>query len=137
MSFDLKFAYSEDGWDPPAPVLQVAIAPAKNDPHLEFSALLDTGADMSVLPGMVIEALGLAPLRYLNIQAFENGRKVTRTVAVYVIHLRTPGGLPDGVLEVVQHEFAPDERYIIIGRDLLNLWRLTLDGPGLRGEISG
>ena len=43
MSFDHKFAYSEDGWDPPAPVLQVAIAPAKNDPHLEFSALLDTG----------------------------------------------------------------------------------------------
>ena len=69
-------------------------------------------------------------------EGFVDGVHTSYDVLVFVVHVVLPDGVGSGTVQAMLHEFAPGQEYIILGRDVLNVWRVTLDGPRLAGEIS-
>jgi hypothetical protein len=57
----MKIRYN-DTFDPPAPVLQVAIAVPDAAPRAKLTALIDTGADMTHVPLHVLKRLKIPVL---------------------------------------------------------------------------
>ena len=123
-------------WSPPAPVITVAVAARADDEHVLFRALLDSGADVSVLPPTVVEGLNLYATESRDLEAFDDGVQRRHAADLYEVHIALPGGVAQGNLQALGHEFVLGQEYIILGRDVLNMWRVTLDGPRLAGEIS-
>jgi predicted aspartyl protease len=91
-------------------------------------AQLDTGGDRTVLPGSIVEHLGLIPLDEIPIGGFGGHVTLTRTYRVELgIHQLSPW-----IIEAIAHA---DEPFILLGRDVLNQLRLLLDGPQFFLEI--
>jgi hypothetical protein len=91
-------------------------------------AQLDIAADRTVLPGRIVRDLGLV----------EDGRSRFQGFAGEVVEL------PVFLADVQIHDLPPvpvraalgeHEPYILLGRDVLNLYRIVLDGPQLALEI--
>jgi len=105
---------------PPAAVLPFRVGLPRGETSVALVALVDSGADLSVLPQGVVRQLGLP--------------------AIGEISVRGVGGTPRRVsLHAAQVEVAGAQRVIevvgvgqeaLLGRDLLNMWVVTLDGPG-------
>lgn len=93
----------------------------------ELRAKLDTGADVSAIPDSAIRALGLREAERLLASGFD-GRIVQ--VVLYAVQIDLPNGQN---LEISVLGIPAD--YILLGRDVLNLLRLLLDGPALTLEI--
>jgi predicted aspartyl protease len=89
----------------------------------------DTAADRTVIPGSLVDILGLLPLDELPFLGL-GGHLVPLRTYVVEIAIR---GFPPRQLEVVAHQ---DEPYILLGRDLLNEHQILLDGPGMAIEIT-
>jgi len=114
---------------PPAPFVHVTVRCPTTGRHIERSpALLDSGSDCTVLPSSVVSALDLVQVGLLECQDF-HGVIVTRLVFLAVVSI---------------HDFPPvevravlEERqgYVLLGRDVLNSYRIVLDGPQLALEI--
>lgn len=74
------------------------------------------------MPLSLLQQLGLSPLRQLTVHSLGS---VTQLVNVYEIDIEIPG-----VTIISTKAFThPDERFMLIGRDILNLFRVTFDGP--------
>lgn len=86
------------------------------------SAHLDTGADQTVVPLPLIQRLGVRPIGRAVAKGYGG---LTATVDVFEVSLFIPnlGVYP---LQVLGHSAEP---YVLIGRDILNLFRITYDGP--------
>jgi predicted aspartyl protease len=112
-------------------VLEIRLAlPGESFAVGPLTALLDTGADATVVPLRHIRPLGaeLSDRRYLR-GLWGNRRAVERYLLdVEVAGLRLPS------IEVVADD--TDEE-IIVGRDVLNRLRITLDGPAGTLEVTG
>jgi hypothetical protein len=114
---------------PPAPFVNVSLHCAGTGNNLDNQpALVDPAADRTVLPGSVVRTLGLV----------EDGRLRFQGFASEIIEL------PIFLVECRVHDFPPvtiraalgeHEPYILLGRDVLNLYRIALDGPNLTLEI--
>jgi hypothetical protein len=81
-----------------------------------------------VIPGGLVARLGLVRLDELPVAGF--GGQVM-LVATYLVELSVRGQ-PSHPVEVIAHEGEP---HVLLGRDVLNRYRLLLDGPGLALEI--
>ena len=126
------YPYKVPGPDRPAAayVLLKVAAHDSDDWHPDVPALVDTGADQTVLPDKVVEALGLMPFDVVTVSGFSEEPLDRPVYSVRLIvrdfpplHLPVLGGWSDP--------------YAILGRDVLNLYRVVLDGPNLRMEIRG
>ncbi len=116
--------YSRE-FTPPAPVLPVNLAiPAETPKTGTFAALVDTGADGTFVPTAILEELDLPVLYMTNVRS-HLGEKLHR-VSVHIadIILFDTIRLPN--IEVVSDDWG---NRIIIGRNVLNMLRLHLDGP--------
>jgi predicted aspartyl protease len=114
---------------PPAPFAYASLgAPVEGARSLEYPVQLDTAADMTVVPWRVVEGLQLDPLGEFEALGL-GGHVMTLPTFLVRIQLR---GLPPQVVEVLA---SPDEPYVLLGRDVLNHFRVTLDGPNLVLEI--
>lgn len=120
--------YSRD-FDPPAPFIDIIIV-ASNDSRVRRStgALLDTGAEVSVIPPQIIHELELSPYTEMIIEAFDGRRQ---RVNLYAVTLKVAGTRLSPVRAV-----AYPTGYAILGRDVLNRFLTTLDGPRLSFEIT-
>ncbi len=115
--------------NPPAPFAYASVsAPVERGNFLECPAQLDTAADLSVVPTRIVEELQLEQLGEFEALGF-GGHLMTMPTFLVRIQLR---GLPPHVVKVLA---SPDEPYVLLGRDLLNRFRVTLDGPNLVVEI--
>jgi predicted aspartyl protease len=116
--------------DPPAPFLYVNVARSDGAPEgIEVAAQLDSGADITVLPFSIAKELELAEAGEFPIMGFGG---LTESLPVYVARI-TPRGLTGKELRVIASEGEP---YILLGRDLLNSFRVVLDGPALTLEMT-
>lgn len=118
----MKSAY-EHNYYPPAPMVDIWLAPPERAFVLgPLRALIDTGADGSLLPAQILRQLGveLFDVKRLRSQWGESRYVETFLVDVGIGSLRLP------LIEVVS-DGASDE--ILLGRNVLNLLYLTLDGP--------
>lgn len=92
-------------------------------------AIVDTGAVMTCLPARVIRKLGGDRLGYSYRQV--GGALGTGRVKSYFINLKVADcDFPD--IEVL----ALNKEYAIIGRDILNRYKVTLDAPNLKWRIT-
>src|SRR5437899_987050 len=124
----IKYRYA-DQFQPPAPFVNVsARCPTTGKQLTALPALVDSAADRTVLPRRVIEALGLV----------EDGRLLFQGFAGDVVDL------PTFLTEIRVHDLPPlpirtvlgeREACILLGRDVLNVYQMLLDGPVLAVEI--
>ncbi|MDR7520630.1 MAG: hypothetical protein QN123_13820 [Armatimonadota bacterium] len=103
---------------PPAPVLPVRLGPPRAEPATAVLALVDSGADLTVLPEGLPQALGLPQVSEVTVR----GVAGTASVPVFAAEVEAAGGRR--VVEVVGVGAEA-----LLGRDLLNHWVVTLDGP--------
>lgn len=103
---------------PPAPVLPLRCGPPRTEPATAVAALVDSGADITVLPEGVADALDLPQIGELTVRGIGG----TRRVPVYAAEVEVTGWRR--LVEVVA---VGDEA--LLGRDVLNAWVVTLDGP--------
>jgi len=115
-------AYEHAGFKPPAPVARAVVgAPDGSVEVQDVAMLLDTGADVSVIPRAVADRLGItARLSGVRLQGY-GGAQTEAAVAdprLDVLRYRFRGTF---VVSTVEHG--------VLGRDVLNLLTVTLDGP--------
>ncbi|MDQ7821141.1 MAG: retroviral-like aspartic protease family protein [Armatimonadota bacterium] len=103
---------------PPAPVLPVRLGRPQGEPAAAVAALVDSGADITVLPEGLARVLGLPQVSEVTVR----GVAGTARVPVYAAELEAAG--TRRIVEVV--EVGAEA---LLGRDVLNGWVVTLDGP--------
>ena len=114
---------------PPAPFAYASVgAPVEGASSVEFPAQLDTAADLAVIPWRIVEELRLSQLG--EFEALGLGGHVM-TMPTFLVQIQLRGLAP----QVVKVLASPEQPYILLGRDVLNRFRVTLDGPNLVLEI--
>jgi hypothetical protein len=115
--------------DPPAPFVNVVVRnPASGFELRDVPAQLDTAADRTVLPESLVKTLGLPQVGNMKLGGFGGA---VHTLPVYAVMLGVHD-LPIQTLKVASHS---EESWILLGRDVLNAYRVVLDGPNLALEI--
>lgn len=117
--------YDRDSHDPAAPVVAVRVGAPDGGTAALVTALVDSGADLSVIPPALARALELPITDVLPVAGVEG---VPRSVAVHAAELEF-----DEERELVEVVAIGDEA--LIGRNLLNGFVVTLDGPSERLTI--
>lgn len=87
-------------------------------------AQIDTAADRTVVPLARLQALGLEPIDEVKVGGFGGHEQ---KVFVYAVSLAVQTFAPR-TLAVFAHAREP---WVLLGRDVLNSYRLLLDGPAL------
>jgi predicted aspartyl protease len=115
----------------PAPFVHVALRrPDGTTGVEEIPALVDSGADRTVIPAQYVGELGLVQMGQLAVAGF--GGQITHSptfLAEITIRKVKPV-----IVKVLANE---GESYVLPGRDVLNHFRVVLDGPQLALEIEG
>ncbi len=115
--------------EPPAPFLRVLVHPPGHpDVAQSIRAKLDTGADVSAIPASLVEELSLCPESQLLIEGYDLRLVTLHTyyVALVVAQVRFRR------LEVITFP----EKYVLLGRDVLNHFYARLNGPELMFDLS-
>jgi predicted aspartyl protease len=113
---------------PPAPLIYVVVHHPVGQPNTErLPALLDSGAGITAVPAAVADRLGLVKFSDVVLAGHAGP---TVLAGSYVVNL-TLHDFDMAAVEVV----LTNESYVILGRDILNQFHITLDGPNLRLEI--
>jgi predicted aspartyl protease len=111
--------------DPPGPVVYVELAaPSGTERFLDQFGQLDTGACKCVIPKTLVTQLGLTPVREVRVEGLDGAVVLLPT---YLVELAIRGLTPV-VLEVLASE---RESKVLLGRDMLNRYKIILDGPSL------
>jgi hypothetical protein len=93
----------------------------------EVSMVLDSGADISALPKAVVDALALAVGdRVYEVMAYDNTVRECPTVRAEVVFMR---GRFKGQFIVLDQDDG------VLGRNILNHFIVTLDGPSLKWDV--
>lgn len=121
--------YNDVILDPPGPVVSMKISAVKRSTPFRIRlAELDTGADISVIPVSLISELHLAAKRPVLMLSYD-GAPAKRTT--YQVDLEILGY----TLHAVRVVAAP-RNTILLGRDVLNHFIITLDGKTLTFEMN-
>ena len=111
--------------DPPAPYVHVKISRADGSgASATIPALVDSGADKTVVPQSLVEELNLPQAGVTETVGLNH---VGSMMAMYVIQI----GIHEMAPIITEVIGAPGEQYALLGRDVLNRHRITLDGPNL------
>jgi hypothetical protein len=116
--------YDEQLYQPPAPVafLTLRTLGARDQVVTGVPAVLDTGADVTLLPRWAVEQLGLIPQSDATI-ALAGFDGSIRSVESVELEASFQGGRFQGRFALV------DQPHGVVGRNLLNHFRLLFDGP--------
>lgn len=122
----MEFKYDE-GFVPPAPVVGLTVQSPGGGSEAHVTMFIDSGSDVTVLPATAIESLRLVPADYTGVGGV--GMQ-TELAPLYAVRM----SLED--LEIENTLVAGwTGTYGLLGRDLLNRWRVLLDGPAKRVRI--
>ena len=114
---------------PAAPFVFLTIRHPHNGLEIQnVPAQVDTGADRTVLPLDLASALGLDQIDAIPIAGF-GGKAEEMPVYEVSVAIRT---FPFQLARAIAHA---DEPWILLGRDVLNGYRIVFDGPNLALEI--
>ena len=108
---------------PLAPAFLATVSYNRN--LIEVPALIDSGASISVIPHSIATFLSLRQTGWARVTS-ANGQRNRRPIY-------------EGDLSFLDFSFRHhpmmsyvNRKYILIGRDIINLFKLTLDGPQLQ-----
>jgi predicted aspartyl protease len=115
---------------PPAPFIQLSVSRPDMDVGASASvpAQIDTAADFTVIPESLVEMLHLVQLDQIAVEGFGGHLSVVPT---YLVKLSIHDFSPVFVRVLV----GRNEPFVLLGRDVLNQFRLILDGPKAVFEI--
>ena len=118
-----RYRYVED-YSPPAPFAYISLAkPQENSPSVvDIPAQIDSAFDYTVLPQSIIEQLEIVQLGQVAVMGFSNA---VHSAPTYLVQL----GLKNREPSLVRVLADPNESVPIVGRDILNQFRIVLDGP--------
>lgn len=123
------FSY-DSSYDPPAPVIPIRIGiPDRSAPPDQHFAFLDLGADATAIPVNLLRSVGA---RIVGQGRLSGVTGISVEVELFRVVIYMPPGVTYGIRAIGSRE----RNEIILGRDVLNQWRITLDGPGEIVEIS-
>ena len=113
---------------PPAPVADVAVAhPVSSVNSGALRGKLDTGADLSVIPERLVAQLALTARGHVWARGYD-GTFSQRPV--YYVRLNLEGHELAAVRCI-----AADRSNVLVGRNVLNRFIITLDGRNLRFDL--
>jgi aspartyl protease len=113
---------------PPAPVADVLIAhPVSNATSRPLRGKLDTGADLTVIPETLVAVLALVGRAHVWARGYD-GTYSQRPV--YYVRLTLEGHDLPAVRCI-----AADRTNVLLGRNVLNRFIITLDGKNLRFDL--
>jgi hypothetical protein len=117
-----RFPYSPARVPPVPAVVITLLSPDGSASIPAVSAHLDSAADLTVVPLPLIQRLGLQPLGQVTGRGLGS---VGQRLDLYPVSFEIPGV---AVLTITAASH-PHEPFVLIGRDVLNLFRVTFDGP--------
>jgi len=125
----VTYPYKTDGFNPPAPVLEVSLSlPINPGDIIKIPALLDSGADMTVIPRTVVQQLQLKYVDEIPAVGFDGNVKNTFVYSAKIIF--------DKLGEFIIRVITCENDHALIGRDILNKWSVFLKGREKVFEIS-
>lgn len=106
---------------PKTPYIPVTVKNIFSSTPKEFlcEALLDTGSDFTIFPLRELEAIGLQPIGDDMVLQGVSYARVRPFAASLVI----------GDKQILATPLGWNHNISILGRDVLNLWRIDFDGP--------
>jgi len=111
------------GVGPPAPFVHVSLgAPGVPAQLTGQPAHIDTGAYKSVIPLAWADQLGLLRVREVSAQGLDG---VVVVLPTYLVEVTVKDFSPV-IVEVLA---SPGEPFVLLGRDILNRYRIVLAGP--------
>lgn len=110
-------------YDPPIPVCKLVLMSPSTSRRVELNAIVDTGADGTIIPVAYLRRIG-ARRAYEASLCSQWGER--RTVFLYLVDL-VIGQLNVPGVYVVGDELGEE---VVLGRNVVNRFRLLLDGPG-------
>lgn len=120
--------YDDARFSPAAPVAKVILrVPNSDAPPAEALMLIDSGADVTLLPQAAVSFLGIEgdTGEVYHLTGFDGSKSLSRAVRVNLIL---------GQKTLRGRYLVIDQEWGILGRDILNFLRLTLDGPNQSWE---
>jgi predicted aspartyl protease len=127
--------YDSRRFSPSMPIVTVGISRAGDaEPFTTFDALVDTGADATLIPSDLLDAVQalFVDRAYLRGVTGQRERIDLFLVTIYVPTAAVGGEVRISGIRAVA--VAPGE-FPILGRDVINHLRLSLDGPAEVLEI--
>jgi hypothetical protein len=125
----IRYRYAQHV-DPPAPFVYVAIRCPRTGRRAEnVPALIDTAADRTILPASLVRSLDLA----------EDGLMLFQGFASDIVELptfRAEVQIHDRPVVNVRAALGQHENHVLLGRDVLNTYRIVLGGPQNAFEIN-
>lgn len=119
----MSSAYQHAGYHLPIPVLSVRFRRLAETTATEsYQAIVDTGADMTIAPAEILLNLQAQDIQETNLISQWGD---VHQVVLYLVDLEVGDQLFPGVM--VAGDDTTDE--VILGRNLLNMLPLFLDGP--------
>jgi hypothetical protein len=123
-----------ESFDPPAPYLQVRVANILQTKRYEtMPGLLDTGSDITAVPHRLVNSLQLYPIGQLQLEDVEASTSIVFTYATQLTFAELDS-VSDIVIPRVEVILTGLD-FAVIGRDILNLFYLRLNGPELTFDL--
>lgn len=107
---------------PPCPCLYISLESLFGNRVSGIKAKLDTGAFKTTVPMDILKLLEIQPSRKMLVMDYNNSPSLRYTYFVRIIH-------PDFEYQSVEVIGVNRGAQMLIGRDIINRWRLFLDGP--------
>jgi hypothetical protein len=117
--------YDANLFDPPAPLAQITLRNPQNASTLaDVPMLLDSGADVTLIPSTSANQIGLSPDADTMYELMGFDGRISLASVVHLEMLFLSKTFKGRFLLI-------DQAWGVLGRDILNLVFLSLDGPNL------
>ena len=119
----------DSSYYPAMPVIEIQIRRRANQPALTLSAIVDSGADATMIPLQYLRQLQARKGQTKWLSGISGSRY---EVTMYMLAVQI-GEQPAQYIDVVGTENGNE---VIVGRDLLNTYIVTLNAPGHSVDVA-
>ena len=115
---------------PPFPYINLEISHIINKNYKLETGKIDTGASRTIIPKYLIESLNLKSVGKVPAVGFNGKEQICN---IYYVSVK----INDLTYDYVKVIASPvDRKNLLIGRDLINLWQMNIDGRNYTGEFT-